>query len=219
MWRSALSSNCGCQRPDQKLIGARELEAVEKKCNGKNAESQGGKSEAPSPCQFRRQQHRLMRQRGKAITKRRMRTVLLGHGSRIAEQPIIFPFLSVPAPTPPGYPPAHREPPVPAFAARIHRSRPTLHRPALRAVRISTCESPTITVSSGAAPASRISVLAPSGSGFLVSKLLPPYTWKKWLPRPRPGEDVARSLHRLVGQHGQLARDAVAICQSAAAPA
>src|SRR6201985_2643257 len=54
------------------------------------------------------------------------------------------------------------------------KEQPILQTPALRAVMISTSESPTISVSSAVTPASRISVSRPSGSGFLVAKLLPP---------------------------------------------
>src|SRR5579862_9252233 len=51
---------------------------------------------------------------------------------------------------------------------------PIIHAPARRAVSTSTSESPIISVSSGATPASTISAFSPSGSGFFVAKLLPP---------------------------------------------
>jgi len=54
------------------------------------------------------------------------------------------------------------------------KRQPRAQAPARRAVRISTLESPTISVSCGETSASRISVFSPSGSGFLVGKLLPP---------------------------------------------
>src|ERR1700721_3063606 len=51
---------------------------------------------------------------------------------------------------------------------------PITHVPARRAVKISTLESPIISVSPGETPASRIRVFSPSGSGFFVAKLFPP---------------------------------------------
>src|SRR5215467_9021508 len=51
--------------------------------------------------------------------------------------------------------------------------------PALRPVSTSTEESPTIIAFCGAVAVSFSSVFTPSGSGFLVSKLLPPYTRTK----------------------------------------
>src|ERR1035437_2569511 len=51
---------------------------------------------------------------------------------------------------------------------------PMHHAPPFRAVSTSTWLSPITTVSSGSAPASLISARNPSGSGFLVAKLLPP---------------------------------------------
>ena len=56
----------------------------------------------------------------------------------------------------------------------IPNRQPIAQAPALRAVSMSMCESPIITVSKGSAPASTISAFSPAGSGFLLGKLLPP---------------------------------------------
>ena len=76
----------------------------------------------------------------------------------------------IPAPRRPG----NRRESTRPCATTTRNRQPITHVPARRAVRISTLESPIISVSPGATPASRITVFSPSGSGFLLAKLLPP---------------------------------------------
>ena len=87
---------------------------------------------------------------------------------------------------------------------------PQVAMPAFRPVRTSTDESPTIIASRAATPASLSRVFTPSGSGFFVSKLLPPYTCTKNLPSPS-SSTIARDGRTGLGR--RFGTDTVAAIQ------